>query len=735
MSHLEGFALIPGIGAVLLLAGYGLASRLPGTTVAERLAAALLGGLASLLLLVSIVNFFRPLAGGWAWACLLPCAFTLVDGRSRRTLSGDLAALTRSRRRRLLVYACATTAFVCFLLWPLLRNPALVFYDGSSNHDSFFWIVSAGYLQGHTYMTVPGPDPANPLASVAAVITGLFPPWGRMGSEGLLALASSLLGRPPLEIYNCATAALFLPWVAGVYLVIKTFVADGLDPFSAVLMVVFQPIFLFTQCNANLPNLVGIITGTLMIVAVARALGPNPGVGRALPWLALAALAEHGTLCSYPEVLPFVLLPGMLLVLRAFWRRQVAARLLGLGALALGFALNWVSTARGINGFFHSFFSARADSQWVDIFRALEPTEIFPVLTTLMVNAGSWIGPWLGGALSALLVAVFVYVLRRARDPVGLCFALAGSAVLLGYTFATGFHYGMQKSVQFGGVAMAAVFPAGCLVVLRQARLPGETGQLGRRLALGSIVALVLFYGFALVLGAIKLPYRHAAWKGLLRENLALRHHPIPELQGGRVLVVGESFFMSFFHGMWADYCLPQAHLVYSSLDLYPGGYLAPHIQIYHPGESPAPAAVYVSRPWADTVDANSRRLLAGASFAVLRETNYVLRRDGLYPREGVPHFTAASFELVLLPHRSSWLHLALTPIDSDRSRGQLLVTRRTPGGDSWTGRAGDTSPWQLAVPLIAGVENRITANIVAPDLPDDDYPLELTRLEISDHP
>ena len=112
--------------------------------------------------------------------------FTLADARSRGGLASDLALLWRTSPRRLCTCITGMVAFLGLLLWPLLHTPNLIFYDGSANHDSFFWIITAEYLKTHTYMVTPPPDALHPLHNVARVVTGLLPDWGRMGSEGLL---------------------------------------------------------------------------------------------------------------------------------------------------------------------------------------------------------------------------------------------------------------------------------------------------------------------------------------------------------------------------------------------------------------------------------------------------------------------------------------------------------------------------------------------------------------------
>src|SRR3569833_1249691 len=128
-----------------ILSGYWLAGYLRAADITERCAAASLAGLATLLWSVTVVNLFQPLAGIWAWLCLWPILLTFALPIARRSLLQDLSALLRSKRS--LVGIALSFVFLGFLVWPLLHDPSLIFYDGTSNHDSFFWIASAEYLK------------------------------------------------------------------------------------------------------------------------------------------------------------------------------------------------------------------------------------------------------------------------------------------------------------------------------------------------------------------------------------------------------------------------------------------------------------------------------------------------------------------------------------------------------------------------------------------------------------
>ena len=70
MNLFNNCLLLLGTPVTLVVAGYWLAARLSGTSPAERLAVSVLIGLGLFIWNVSVLGFFRPISGGWPWACL-----------------------------------------------------------------------------------------------------------------------------------------------------------------------------------------------------------------------------------------------------------------------------------------------------------------------------------------------------------------------------------------------------------------------------------------------------------------------------------------------------------------------------------------------------------------------------------------------------------------------------------------------------------------------------------------
>lgn len=705
--------------AAFVLSGYSLAARLPQLFAAERLAAAMLAGLGALLLTASAVNFFAPLSGWCAWLCLWPIALFALRPSLLRSLRHDLVAVFSTRKG--LLAATLALATLTLLTWPELTRPTLVYYDGTSSHDGYFWIAGAKHLQAHSYLEIAPIDRDHPWANFTPGLSGWRPAWGRAGAEGLLAVCASLLSLDPLHVYLHVNTALLAGWFSAVYLVARTFWLQRLTLAGVAALFALPALFAFYRANANLPNLLGALMGATAIAAAARSLAPD---NTRAPWLVLLALSVHGTFFSYPEIAPFIAIPGLFLVARAFRTAPRAAFVAFLAVLA-GLALNPATAIRAYHGFIHAFAVARANVDWVNTFARLDWTQYPPALATLSLPAAIFLGPAVCVLASVLLIAAVVLALRHAQDRYGAAATLAGGAVLLGYTLLTDFNYGWQKSVQFSGVFIAALLPVAAIQSgLRSSARP-------RRFTPGPLLAgaVALLFGCAMVFHVLET----VKWSGrrfISRDWIDLQTFAAASLRDAEVRVEPATFPMSFFHGMWSAYFLRDARLVYSPRGVRNGGYLHETVATAPPLPTETAAAVLVGRAWAEAFDANSPRLFTGDTFALLARSNPVVSLAGFLPDDGVPHTIVPGAVLALRPHSRSELHLTLTREASGPA--DPAFTWRATGGGATAEATSTTGPWNLVVPLAAGQLHRLefTATAAAPSAPMPRFKIAALRLE-----
>lgn len=706
MNQLEGLFILVALPVGMLLCGYWLAAWLTERDPGERLAVALVAGLATLLAIVAAVNLFLPLRGVWAYACLAPVLPTLLWPRLRTGLVRDLAATARTLPR---IVLGATAVFFLLLLLPVLRHPTALYYDGTSNQDSFFWIIGSEHLKRNTYLEPPEATALQPLTTSVSAIVGWKPLWGRMGAEGLLAMASSVVGLSPMKLYLYGTASLALLWFATGYLTLRTFINDAPTPVAGLGLVCLQPIFVFFFGNSNLPNLLGTLTGTVVIVGLERALRAGPGGGREFTaWSVLTALALHGLLCSYPEMIPFVLLPCALLWLRPWFtagpRAAWRAALLTFGVALAGLALNPATTIRAYHGFIESFNFARADTVWANLFGPLEAAEYVPGLITLSIPGARELQVWLGWPLSALLVVLFGLLVRHSRDRFGLLAGLSSGAVLVAYTLVTDFSYGWQKSVQFCGI-FVAILPPAMLDLLR--RLPAGPAP-ARRVGRAAFGALAVFMAYAVIMNCGEI-YKWSQRKVLSNDWFTLREHGRATLAKTPVLIDAATFRMAFFHSMWATYFLADSHLYFGARGKESGGYLRQSVVNEATHKIPPAAPILVGREWADAFDANSPRILTGTEYALLYQSNRVRDISGWFPLNGLPHHATGNLVIELTPHSHSVLHLEFGPrLANLLPTGEWETRRTVPGAPDLIFQTIGAPPWIMRIPLVAGQSNRV---------------------------
>ncbi len=585
ISRAEVLLLLLAIPSVLIAVGYPLAGRLRSESPADRIAIALLAGVAALLASIAAVNAVVPIDGFWAWLCVVPWIIPFIHRAQRERFGHDLAALLG--RPSTWGVSAAAFAFLIALLWPLFTRPELVFYDGSANHDAFFWITAAEHLKRSTYLMKPVADATHPLLLAATGITGMAPGLGRMGTEGLLALLSALCGGSPLKIFVAASAALFFPWLAAQFMLWRTFFGRAMPHALLVLIPVLQPIFVFFHANANTPNLVGVLVGALAIVAVAKGASVTP---ERRVWAVLLALAVHGLLCSYPEAVPAVAAPILLLLgreVRDFGWRVLAWPLV---AVLAGVVVNPLTTLRAWNGFFCSLHAADSPAVLANIFAKLDTIERLPAAVTLSVPfAHDLQSPWLALAVALLLLGSAAVAIASARDRFGALALTSGIAVIGVYTAWAQFGYGWQKTIQFSAVIVATLVPVAGTTALAASR----DGRKWLRVATyGAAVCLLIGFAYATVAN-IREAHKWSQRKYLTTEWFQAREYGRHALRDVPILVEGRGFEWPFFYTMWASYFLGDSPIIYVGDELT-GGYLRAEIALNPPVWSPTPRVRFV---------------------------------------------------------------------------------------------------------------------------------------------
>lgn len=609
---LPGLLLLVVAPAVFWANGAALAARLDCSSPGERIATALLAGLAAMLATLSWVNLVGPVAGFAALTVVAPAAL-LAPARVRQQAAGDLRAVF-SRRRSWLVVA-GGGLFLGALLLPLLAQPGVIYYDGTANHDGFFWVTGAEYLRHHSYLKPAQIDATHPYLNAVRALTGWTPGFGRIGAEGLIALGAAFTGRTPVEVYLVVSASLFGVWLAAVYLTARRFIAPALSTPALLTLALVQPLFAFFHHNANLPNLLGMLCGASACLALVRG-GEQARTQARRPRMAVlwAALSGHGVLVSYPELAPFVALPGLLLLAREWHAatdnhaRRAVLRFGGAAALG-ALVLNPVTTLRAGSGFATALLVAQENAQRANIFASVPPAGWWPAWLSASPKTGVELGAIGGAIVTLLLMASAALVFARARDRAGLAFMLAGSGVLALYTGFTGFHYGWQKTLQFASVGVAAMLPLGVVAVLPRVvrrRTPG--------VALAAIT--VLFFAYASTIATLE------AWKWSGRKKL---EHDWLALRDVRLAsdthIEPATFAQPFFYGMWSTYFLCHTPVRFADASGANVGYLLDTTATATAATRPGRAeARLVSRAWAEANAPAIAPRVRGTSYALLPE-------------------------------------------------------------------------------------------------------------------
>jgi hypothetical protein len=728
MSLLFGTPIAAGLWLIILTMGYGLAGFIPSVDRLTRLTVASLVGLAWVILGVSVVGAIVPLSGATVWLIWAPTLLTLLIPTTRMQLWTDICSLSKSSQ----FFAAITGLALLWitLLLPCIVYPDLVFFDGKTNHDNFFWCVAAEYLQQHTYLSAHAQNRDHPLFNLVGSIIGWKPSWGRMGAEGFLALMSSTVLQSPVQLYNFMVSSLALPWVLTVIAIARRMGLPPLNFWPMVIVCFCQPVLFFFIANGNLPNLFGaIFAGGLWLVMLLISASPP----RILPFAAAGALLTHGLLCSYPEIVPFAFVPITLLVawhlFHASTNRTRPFILLVVIVLA-GFCLNPLTTARAWNGFWSSIVQVRKDAIWANVFAPLTFAGYVPSLITLAMPSVKLYGIIGGVAASLGVLTSFVLLIKRTSQRALLLISLSGFFAMLVYTLVNSFGYGWQKSVQFFGIPLAVLFPALLVNLVWGEFFSGHSRKLVQVAVLATLS--VMLHG---MIGTAAENLKSAGNKGLTRQLLSLRDRMTHEYPGQPLYIDGATFRASFFHSMWSARLFAGNPLVFLSRQDQAGGYLRDSIALDNPTALAPTGFYYVAANWAKAFDYEPPSLFEDRVGSLIKNHNLVTEFTGFYRPSGVPQMTADNFSITLFPYADGWLEFTLEPNGTPSGDCHVRGSASTDSGVESIETIMDVSRHLVVrFPLKAGTRNILTARISgAPpvDLDGDDPPYPFQILNV----
>jgi len=706
MIFLQGTLAAGSVSVLLVLAGYAVIGFLPNKTSLSRVALASLLGLAWVIFFASAVGPLVPLGRVVAWLTWIPAGIALLLPTTRNQIRRDFLALAQSPSARSAAGGLAVLWFA--LLLPFLVYPDLVFFDGKTNHDNFFWCVGAEYLQSHNYLTVAARNREFPLYNLTWSFCGPNPVWARMGAEGYLALTSAMFGRSPVQLYNFLTTAFVVPWLLLTLAIARQLGLNKISPAGAALIACGQPILFFFIANGNLPNLLGVLfSGGLWLVVLLVA------EARQRSWrMALAGLLfVHGMLACYPEIFPVALAPIVFFAIRHFLiRTSGRSNLLvwAAGLVAGGLCVNPMTTVRLWSGILNSIGQVQQDSGWPNIFDRLTSAGYLPGLVTLAIPSVRLYG-FAGGCVASVAVLASLFLLLRGTPHRStLLISLSGFFGMLAYTMVQSFGYGWQKSAQFSGIHLAVIFP-----VLLVGLVDGAVRARPWRPWALSAMVITLGVMVHAVIGTAAENLKLGGQKGLTQGLFSLRDRVAAKFPGQPIQVDGATFRAAFFHSMWSAELFPHNPLVFLSRSDQPAGYLSDSVTRANSTTPAATGLYYVGAAWAQAFDYDAIPVAADRVGVLLNQHNLITEFSGFYRPTGRPEMTGAEFGLVVVPYADGWLEFTLEPNGPTSANCRLSATVTTAkGGQNLEASLDASRRLKVRFPLAAGTRNTITATI-----------------------
>jgi hypothetical protein len=336
-----------------------------------------------------------------------------------------------------------------------------------------------------------------------------------------------------------------------------------------------------------------------------------------------------------------------------------------------------------------------------------------------------------GGLVASLAVAVSVFVLFKSSPrQLELFSPMAGFLALLAYTVFASFGYGWQKSVQFFGIPLAAMFPV-LLAGIAQERLRAVASH---RVVLVALLGTLGIMVHTLI-GVTAENLKSATSKGLTQPMLTLPARAAVEFPGQTVYVDGATFRAAFFQSMWSARLFPENPLVFISRQDEAGGYLRDFVQLDNPTTPANTGRYYVAANWARSFDYDPVPLVTDRVGVVLKQHNLIPEFAGFYRGTGVPEMCNAEFSLAIYPYADGWLEFTLEPNGAPTPQCRLNGTAITAAGTQRIETSLDAGGHLVArFPLRAGTRNAITAAIsggpkIDPEIGNPACPFRILRI------
>lgn len=632
-----------------LLIGYPIVGTLRLSLGLNRLIWGLIFGLAVLIILIRSLQCLYP-TSDVAWP--LAAFFALITVISWPA-TGAFNRLRQDLRwlgpRACFYGALAALVVIVALNLPTLRYHALAF-EGTVNHDTFHYVVTARYMQEHPFYPPVEYSPEHPVYQYIRTVFGQESVLGRVGAEGYLAWLASLARLNPVLLYNALSTAGVIAAALASLLFLSRFTQRTLRSSIRQGWVVpaafLAPAMYLAAFNSNYSN----IYGMAFLAAYLAACWSGRGWQRAVVTTALLT----ALLGTYSELAPIAwACLGFALLLR--WRLRasefVGAFRDGLSVLRdalCSFALfPWIAlTAWHV---IHNSFqvSQNQGTSMLDVYAGLSPARYLLAFLTSCRSVGELIP----SPIAAIILCMSAYLVMRGTYRNGKYRHLA-AGVGLAFLFLTGsifihsFNYGKVKVLEYFCPFIVPTLLAGSKTRINGANHKRRSFRYWHAASLLGNVAVAL-------LAIVLLTKESLHWgkiKRITPDFVALAEK-IDELPRGSLVAVGQ-FTWPYYYSMWLPY-LSNATFLFSE-QYGGGGYLSDYVK-EHP-YAPMTAAMYLAQERTSWVDSPYPKKVLGTfgNYELLDLSHAdTLTNDGLYQVEGPQVWMGPDLRLTI-QHRNA---------------------------------------------------------------------------------